>query len=134
MRIEFLLNAHNCIKEFIMSITPLNITGTGIASAHTKNETAKIDPIVSTVTAAPTSEQTRANESDLSTAISTLNDYAKNNGAAINFSQDDETGKTIVKIVDKETNKVIRQIPSEEAIAISKSISKMAGLLIDKHV
>lgn len=115
-----------------MSITPLNITGTGIASTMTKSDTAKADPIVSTVAAAPTSEQARSNEGDLNTAINTLNDFAKNNGALLNFSQDDETGKTIVKIVDKETDKVIRQIPSEEAIAISKSISKMTGLLIDK--
>lgn len=117
-----------------MAITPLNITGTGVANAQIgAAANAKADPIVSTVAPAPTSEQTRSSESDLKSALDTLNDFASNNGATLNFSQDDETGKTIVKIVDKETDQLIRQIPSEEAIAISKSISKMAGLLIDKH-
>lgn len=115
-----------------MAITPLNMTGVGASNTNTHTPTTKNDPIVSTVASAPTSEQARSTEADLKTAVDTLNDFAQNNGAMLNFSQDGDTGKTIVKIIDKETDKVIRQIPSEEAIAISKSISKMTGLLIDK--
>jgi flagellar protein FlaG len=52
----------------------------------------------------------------------------------LNFSKDQDTGKTIIKVVDTATDTVIRQIPSEEAIAIAKSIDKMQGLLINHKV
>ncbi|KYC29572.1 hypothetical protein ACY05_01745 [Sterolibacterium denitrificans] len=40
------------------------------------------------------------------------------------FSLDDDSGKTIVKIVDAQTDEVIRQIPSEEMLALAKSIEE----------
>lgn len=48
----------------------------------------------------------------------------------LNFSIDDSTGKTIVRITDGETGEMIRQIPSEEMLAIAESLDKLQGLLI----
>lgn len=48
------------------------------------------------------------------------------------FSIDDDTGRTIVKIVDSQTDEVIRQMPSEEVLAISKAIDKLKGVLIQQ--
>jgi len=50
-------------------------------------------------------------------------------GSSVQFQVDGD--KTIVKVVDPETNQIIRQIPSEEAIAISESLDKLQGLLIN---
>ena len=49
------------------------------------------------------------------------------------FSIDDDTGRTIVKIVDSQTDEVIRQMPSAEVLAISKAINKLQGLLISQQ-
>ena len=49
------------------------------------------------------------------------------------FSIDDDTGRTIVKVVDAQTDEVIRQMPSEEVLAISKAINKLQGLLISQQ-
>lgn len=38
------------------------------------------------------------------------------------FSLDDDSGRTVVKIVDAQTEEVIRQIPSEEMLALAKAI------------
>jgi flagellar protein FlaG len=46
------------------------------------------------------------------------------------FSVEEDTGKTIIKVVDASTEEVIRQIPSEEFIAISKALDKLQGLLL----
>jgi len=46
------------------------------------------------------------------------------------FSIDNDTGRTVVKVVDSSTDKVIRQIPSEEVLAISKALDKLQGVLI----
>lgn len=48
----------------------------------------------------------------------------------VSFAMDEESGKTIVKIVDTATQQVLRQFPSEEALSIAHSIDKMQGLLI----
>ncbi len=48
----------------------------------------------------------------------------------LNFSIDDSTGKTIVRITDGETGEMIRQIPSEEMLAIAESLDRMQGLLL----
>ncbi|OWY36218.1 flagellar protein FlaG [Herbaspirillum aquaticum] len=115
-----------------MSIAPLNITAAGDSgTAYAAPKTAeKPDPVVSTVAPAATPEARRATDSELNDAVGKLNDFAAANAAALNFSKDQDTGKTIIKVVDTATDTVIRQIPSEEAIAIAKSIDKMQGLLI----
>ncbi|MCP1572113.1 flagellar protein FlaG [Herbaspirillum rubrisubalbicans] len=115
-----------------MSIAPLNITAAGDSgTSYALPKTAdKPDPVVSTVAPAANPEARRATESEVNDAVGKLNDFAAANAAALNFSKDQDTGKTIIKVVDTATDQVIRQIPSEEAIAIAKSIDKMQGLLI----
>lgn len=48
------------------------------------------------------------------------------------FSIDEDTGRTVVKVVDKTTDEVIRQIPSEEILAISKALDKLQGVLLQQ--
>lgn len=49
------------------------------------------------------------------------------------FSIDDDTGRTVVKVVDASTDEVIRQIPSEEVLAIAKALDKLQGVLIKQE-
>ncbi len=116
-----------------MSISPLNITAASDSGAYTPALPGgtKPDPVVSTVAPAATPQAQRSSESDVASAVEKLNDFASKNASDLNFSKDQDTGKTIVKVVDKATDAVIREIPSEEAIAIAKSIDKMQGLLIN---
>lgn len=46
------------------------------------------------------------------------------------FSIDNDTGRTVVKVVDSSTDEVIRQIPSEEVLAIAQALDKLQGVLI----
>ncbi|NMF99666.1 flagellar protein FlaG [Aromatoleum toluolicum] len=48
----------------------------------------------------------------------------------LRFSIDDDTGRTVVKIIDSSTDEVIKQIPSEEVLAIAKALDKLRGLLV----
>lgn len=45
----------------------------------------------------------------------------------LQFSIDEDTGQTIVRIVDTATKEVIRQIPSEEVLAIAKALDRANG-------
>jgi len=49
----------------------------------------------------------------------------------LRFSVDSDTGKTVVKVVDISTGETIRQMPSEEVLAISRSIHRLQGLLLN---
>lgn len=51
----------------------------------------------------------------------------------LRFSIDEDTGKTVVKVVDTHTDEVIRQIPSEELIAISRALNKLQGVLLHQE-
>ncbi|MEC5388130.1 flagellar protein FlaG [Uliginosibacterium sp. H3] len=48
----------------------------------------------------------------------------------LQFSIDDETGRSVVRVIDASTNEVIRQFPSEELLAITRSIDKLSGLFV----
>lgn len=51
----------------------------------------------------------------------------------LEFSVDDETGTTVVRVVDAETGETIRQIPSEEVLAISRSLERLQGVLLKQE-
>lgn len=82
------------------------------------------------------SGQTSASSTPVSTeqlkeAVQSMNDFAAETlNSSLNFTVDNETGKTVVKVMDSETQEVLRQIPSEEMLAIAKAVDKLKGLLV----
>ena len=69
---------------------------------------------------------------ELQEAVNSMNDFVKSLPNTLNFSIDEDTGRTVVKVIDQATDEVIKQIPSEEMLAISKAIDKLKGLLIEQ--
>lgn len=82
------------------------------------------------VVAAAAAKPAPPSQEDVQRAIAEVNKYLKESSNGIQFSLDQDSGKTIVKIVDPETQTVIRQIPTEQAVAISKDLAKLQGLLV----
>lgn len=64
-------------------------------------------------------------------AIDQIQKFTQTLAQNLNFSIDEETGKTVVKVMDTQTNEVIRQIPSAEAIDIARTIGKIQGTLFN---
>lgn len=52
----------------------------------------------------------------------------------LQFKLDDDTGKTVVTVVDSSTNEVIRQIPSEELLVIAKALDTFTSLITKQKV
>ena len=59
-----------------------------------------------------------------------INEHLNALRQGLEFSVDDETGTTVVRVVDAETGETIRQIPSEEVLAISRSLERLQGVLL----
>lgn len=70
---------------------------------------------------------------ELKMALEEANRMVQSHGGSLEFSVDQQTRKTVVRIVDTSTNELIRQIPSEEMLAIARSLDKLQGLLLKQR-
>jgi flagellar protein FlaG len=57
--------------------------------------------------------------------------YLKANGRDLQFSVDEESGRTVVTVRNSSTGEVIRQIPDAEALRIAQSLGNQPGTLLD---
>lgn len=105
------------------AVAPASEPPTSAASAATG--AAVKDPVVKDRTPAPAPERSVVDK-----AVDTLNQNPRFTSQGLRFSIDEESGKTVVKIIDTETQDVLRQMPSVDALALAHSIDKMQGLLL----
>ena len=47
---------------------------------------------------------------------------------------DQDTGKTVVELVNPESGQVLRQMPSDEALEVAKAIGRFQGMFVDLKV
>lgn len=82
----------------------------------------------------PVQQKPEPTPQQLQQALETINRKLANS-TSLEFSFDQGTKKTIVKVTDKDSGEVIRQIPSEAALAIAESIGEFQkGLLLRQEV
>lgn len=68
-------------------------------------------------------------EEQINQAVQKIQETVDNLAHNLRFLIDEDTGKTIIKVMDVRTEEVIRQIPTEEAIEIARTLDKVQGLL-----
>jgi flagellar protein FlaG len=116
---------------------PLTGVGTSFATAGSPpvaNAASGAPAVVAppAATAAPASAAPAApvDARALQQAVNGINEYLKSVDSGIEFSVDQETGTTVVKVLDNSSGKVVRQIPSTTALALAQEMDKLSGLLI----
>lgn len=67
-----------------------------------------------------------AGSTSLDQAVRDLNAYVQNVQRSLQFDLDDESGHTVVRVLDAETDEVIRQMPSEEVLALARHLKGMS--------
>lgn len=70
------------------------------------------------------------NPAELKSSVDAINRFLKVN-SEVQFSIDDASGRSVIKVVDLESKKVLRQFPSEQALEIGKNLKGLKGLLVD---
>ncbi len=65
----------------------------------------------------------------LNETVSRLNEAVQVVKRDLQFRVDDESGRTIITVLDSETEEVIRQIPPEQVLTLAKNIESLKGLL-----
>ena len=51
----------------------------------------------------------------------------------LRFSIDEDSGTTVIKLIDTQTLLVLRQIPTVEVMEISRALGKLQGLLVKEQ-
>jgi flagellar protein FlaG len=70
---------------------------------------------------------------EIKSAVDKLNLSMTAASQDLEFSVDEDSKQTVVKLVDRNTHEVLRQMPTKEAVEIAKSLDKAMGKLIDQH-
>lgn len=66
-------------------------------------------------------------------AIQALNESALLVGRDLEFVIHEDTGRTMVRVIDRETKELIREIPPEKILDLIARINEMIGLLLDER-
>jgi flagellar protein FlaG len=61
-------------------------------------------------------------------------DIAAMHSIDLQFSVQEKSGRTVIKVMDKANSEVIREIPSKTVQALAAKIDEVLGLLFDKKV
>ena len=83
------------------------------------------------------SKQLEATEEQLAAIqerVVELNSYMQNLNRSLQFSVDDKSGDTVIKVIDSETDELIRQIPAEELLVVRSSLEEYRGMLLEMRV
>lgn len=120
-----------------MNINQLNGTGVPPLPSSTSSVAKKVSapdtdiiPLpVSTVR--PKVDNKTESDEQIRQAVQNIQGAVDNLAHNLRFSIDEDTGKTIIKVVDTHTDEVIRQFPTEQAIEIARTLDKVQGLLFN---
>ncbi len=93
----------------------------------------KANAALSDTSRAKTADDAEPSKDDLKNAVDKLNLSMTAASQDLEFSVDEDSKQTVVKLVDRNTHEVLRQMPTKEALEIAKSLDKAMGKLIDQH-
>ena len=74
--------------------------------------------------------QAAVDHAALKKSVDALNNFIQPHLGNIEFSLDPDSGKELLKVVDKDTNTVLLQIPSKQALALAQDLGNLKGFLI----
>lgn len=108
-------------------------TASSPATAKTAENAATKATTASAATAAVGDAATKAaapSKTELKNSVDAINRFLKDT-SEVQFSIDEDSGKSVIKVVDTETKKVLNQFPSEQSLEISKNLSSYKGMIIN---
>jgi flagellar protein FlaG len=63
-----------------------------------------------------------------------LQDFMQSMNRSVHFQVDEDSGRDVIRVLDKQSGEVIKQYPSEEVLGLVSKLSQSAGLLVDEEV
>ena len=69
---------------------------------------------------------------DLENAIETVSSFIEPQIRNVNFTQDDTSGQTVIKVFDAQSRELIKQFPSDEILELAERIKGLQEEIVDK--
>lgn len=63
-----------------------------------------------------------------------LQDFVGDLNRNIEFSVDEDSGRDVIKVIDKDSGDILKQYPSEEVLTLVSKLSDMVGGFVDTKV
>ena len=83
----------------------------------------------------PNSQKAEDIDEAVDEAVKVINEHFKASNSELRFSVDEDSGRTVIKVIDKETDDTIRQIPSADVLKFARMLEEGADLeLIDTYI
>jgi flagellar protein FlaG len=129
------IHANAAASVSLLKDTPVPSSKVQVKSVVAVNESEGKQKAGSVVGVQPVSKET------LEQAVGVINQALKLEQRALSFFIDDQSGRSVIKVLDYETDELIKQIPSEELLKVAQDIKRLQqemgqsiGVLIDKQV
>lgn len=108
-----------------MLIQNIDHMATPIVDKHHVSATVEPAQVTEPAPSHPTEQLKKPSIEKLQGMVEDINRTLKQMNKNLEFSVDEATKQTVVRMVDTESGEVIRQFPSEEALGIAQSIEQM---------
>ncbi|MDH3589038.1 MAG: flagellar protein FlaG [Gammaproteobacteria bacterium] len=84
--------------------------------------------------ASTTPEPVETKAPELQAAVDTVRNFVADMQRDLQFKVDEDSGRTIITVIDSESGQIVRQIPSEELLQIAKSVAQGGNInLVDSR-
>lgn len=102
-----------------VSVDPVKLPGSASKGASTGNN---VPAVAGSADAARRERVVADSRQVVEKAIAHLNDYVQSVQRDLEFSLDEGSGETVVRVIDRTTQKVVRQIPSDVALKLARNL------------
>ena len=88
------------------------------------------------ITTASNSEisKTELSPEKLEKVVQQLQDFMGEMNRSLQFKVDEDSGRNVIKVIDKESGDLVKQYPSEEVLGIVAKLAEATGVLVDFKV
>jgi flagellar protein FlaG len=107
----------------LVKVIDNNIVDKNITQQSTSNKSVENDEVKSPLT-----------PEQLKKVAQQLQDFVGEMNQGLEFSVDKDSGRDVIKVIDKSSGDLIKQYPSEEVLTLVAKLSDMVGGFIDAKV
>lgn len=93
----------------------------------------KNTPVTTTANNSDVSE-TELSPEKLEKVVQQLQDFMGEMNRSLQFKVDEDSGRNVIKVIDKESGDLVKQYPSEEVLGIVAKLAEATGVLVDFKV
>ncbi|AWB56710.1 flagellar protein FlaG [Colwellia sp. Arc7-D] len=86
------------------------------------------------VSTSETNKTEKMTSEQLNKVAQQLQDFMGEMNRSLEFIVDEDSGRDVIKVLDKDTGDLIKQYPSEEVLSIISKLSNASGSLIDTEI